>query len=187
MTVNMSISDNLLLSSITVYLDDYNTPYKTWTTEEIESIIAENGEFTFDIAGDSTSAHRVKIVSVDAAGNEQVKEITDFFVTTNIWVRYYNNKGLFFGSIGGVILLAGLIVFWVGWKKKKISKEISMRKVVRFNPDGLTLYIPFECQPFGAVAIERELSAILILNEAVLNLIPAMLRDCGVTLQIKGQ
>lgn len=122
MTVNMSISDNLLLSSITVYLDDYNTPYKTWTTEEIESIIAENGEFTFDIAGDSTSAHKVKIVSVDAAGNEQVKEITDFFVTTNIWVRYYNNKGLFFGSIGGVILLAGLIVFLVVWKKKKISK-----------------------------------------------------------------
>ena len=119
MTVNMSISDNLLLSSITVYLDDYNTPYKTWTTEEIESIIAENGEFTFDIAGDSTSAHRVKIVSVDAAGNEQVKEITDFFVTTNIWVRYYNNKGLFFGSIGGVIFLAGLIVFLVVWKKKK--------------------------------------------------------------------
>ena len=118
MTVNMSISDNLLLSSITVYLDDYNTPYKTWTTEEIESI-AENGEFTFDIAGDSTSAHRVKIVSVDAAGNEQVKEITDFFVTTNIWVRYYNNKGLFFGSIGGVIFLAGLIVFLVVWKKKK--------------------------------------------------------------------
>ena len=122
MTVNMSISDNLLLSSITVYLDDYNTPYKTWTTEEIESIIAGNGEFTFDIAGDSTSAHKVKIVSVDAAGNEQVKEITDFFVTTNIWVRYYNNKGLFFGSIGGVILLAGLIVFLVVWKKKKISK-----------------------------------------------------------------
>lgn len=119
LTVNMSISDNLLLRHITVYLDDYNTPYKTWTAEEIEAIIAENGEFTFDIDGNSTSAHKVKIVCVDAAGNEQVEEITDFFVTTNLWVRYYTNKPLFFGSIAGVILIGGMVVFLVAYKKKK--------------------------------------------------------------------
>ena len=119
MTVKMSISDNLLLSSITVYLDDYSKAYKTWTAEEISAIIAENGEFTFDIAGDSKSAHKVKIVCVDAAGNEQVAEITGFYVTTDIWVRYYNNKALFFGSIAGVIVLAGLIVFLVVYKRKK--------------------------------------------------------------------
>lgn len=119
MTVNMSISDNLLLNSISVYLDNYNMAYKSWNAEEIAAIIAENGDFTFDIAGDSTSAHKVKIVAVDAAGNEQVEEITDFFVTTDIWVRYYNNKPLFFGSIAGVIVLAGLIVFLVVYKRKK--------------------------------------------------------------------
>lgn len=119
MTVNMSVSDNLLLNSITVYLDNYDKAYKTWTAEEISEIIAKNGEFTFDIAGDSKSAHKVKIVSVDAAGNEQVEEITDFFVTTDILVRYYNNKPLFFGSIAGVIVLAGLIVFLVVYKRKK--------------------------------------------------------------------
>ena len=122
MTVNMSVSDNLLLSSITVYLDNYDKAYKTWTAEEISAIIAENGEFTFDIAGDSKSAHKVKIVSVDAAGNEQVEEITDFYVTTDILVRYYNNKPLFFGSIAGVIVLAGLIVFLVVYKRKKEDK-----------------------------------------------------------------
>lgn len=119
MTVNMSVSDNLLLNSITVYLDNYDKAYKTWTAEEISEIIAKNGEFTFDIAGDSKSAHKVKIVSVDAAGNEQVEEITNFFVTTDILVRYYNNKPLFFGSIGGVILIAGLAVALVVIKKKK--------------------------------------------------------------------
>lgn len=122
MTVKMSISDNLLLSSITVYLDDYNKVYKSWSAEEIFAIIAENGEFTFDIAGDSKSAHKVKIVCTDAAGNEQVEEITGFYVTTDIWVRYYNNKALFFGSIAGVLVLAGLIVFLVVYKKKKNEK-----------------------------------------------------------------
>lgn len=122
MTVKMSISDNLLLGSITVYLDDYNKAYKSWSAEEISAIIAENGEFTFDIAGDSKSAHKVKIVCTDAAGNEQVEEITGFYVTTDIWVRYYNNKALFFGSIAGVLVLAGLIVFLVVYKKKKNEK-----------------------------------------------------------------
>ncbi len=122
MTIKMAISDNLLLSSVMVYLDDYNTPYKTWTAEEIEAIIAENGEFTFDVSGDSTRAHKVKIVGVDAAGNEQTEEITDFFVTTNIWVRYYNNKVLFFGSIGGVIIFAGFIISLIVWKNKKKTK-----------------------------------------------------------------
>lgn len=123
LTVLMSASDNLLLSSVSVYLDDDSKAYKTWTAEEIAEIVAANGEFTFDVLGDSTSAHKVKIVCVDAAGNEQVEEITDFFVTTNLFVRYYTNKPLFYGSIAGVILIAGLIVFLVVYKQKKKEEK----------------------------------------------------------------
>lgn len=123
MTVRMSSDDNLLLNSIAVYLDNYDTAYKTWNAEEIASVLAGNGEFNFDISGDSTKAHKVKVVSTDAAGNETVEEITDFFVTTNIWVRYYNNKPLFFGSIGGVILLAALIVVIVVLKRRKKERQ----------------------------------------------------------------
>ena len=89
------------------------------SAEDIEELLADSGELTFDISGDSTNSHKVKIVCIDAAGNVQEEEITNFFVTTNIWVRYYTNKALFFGSIGGVILLAALIIFLVVWKKKK--------------------------------------------------------------------
>ena len=115
----MSASDNLLLKSIVVYLDDYNKAYKTWNEKEIADIIAKKGEFTFDVSGDSTGAHKVKVVCTDAAGNELVEEITDFYVTTNLFVRYYNNKALFFGSIGGVILIAGLAIALEVAKKKK--------------------------------------------------------------------
>lgn len=119
LTVIMSANDNLLLSSVTVYLDNATTPYKTWNAEEIAEILAGNGEFTFNVSGDSTSAHYVRVVCTDAAENETSEEFTDFFVTTNLWVRYYNNKPLFFGSIGGVILLVAFIVVIIVLKRRK--------------------------------------------------------------------
>lgn len=105
------------------YLDDYNNAYKTWTAEEIAEIISENGELNFDIPGDSTSAHKVKFVCVGAARNEQVEEITNFYVTTNLWVRYYTNKPLFFDSIFGVILLMAMIVFILTYEKRKKEEK----------------------------------------------------------------
>lgn len=123
LTVSLSAGDNLLLQSVVVYLDDYSKAYKTWTAEEIAAIVADQGEFTFDIPGDSTGAHQVKIVCTDAAGNEQTEEITNFYVTTNLFVRYYNNKPLFFGSIAAVVVIAGVAIALAAGKKKKNDKE----------------------------------------------------------------
>lgn len=119
LTVSMSANDNLLLKSIDIYLDDYDKAYKTWTEKEITDIIAKKGDFTFDVSGDSTRAHKVKVVCIDAAGNKNVGEVTDFYVTTNLFVRYYNNKVLFFGSISGVILIAGFAIAFVVLKRQK--------------------------------------------------------------------
>lgn len=123
LTVSLSAGDNLLLQSVVVYLDDYSKAYKTWTAEEVAAIVANQGEFTFDIPGDSTGAHQVKIVCTDAAGNEQTEEITNFYVTTNLFVRYYNNKPLFFGSIAAVVVIAGVVIALAAGKKKKNDKE----------------------------------------------------------------
>lgn len=123
LTVSLSAGDNLLLQSVVVYLDDYSKAYKTWTAEEVATIVADQGEFTFDIPGDSTGAHQVKIVCTDAAGNEQTEEITNFYVTTNLFVRYYNNKPLFFGSIAAVVVIAGVVIALAAGKKKKNDKE----------------------------------------------------------------
>ena len=123
LTVSLSAGDNLLLQSVVVYLDDYSKAYKTWTAEEVAAIVANQGEFTFDIPGDSTGAHQVKIVCTDAAGNEQTEEITNFYVTTNLFVRYYNNKPLFFGSSAAVVVIAGVVIALAAGKKKKNDKE----------------------------------------------------------------
>lgn len=119
MTAEVSASDNLLLKTVTVYLDDYNQPYRTWNEKEVAEMAAGNQPYTFDISGDSIHAHNVKVVTTDAAGNEQTAEARGFFVTTNLWIRYYTNKGLFFGTIGGVIGLAAFVVFLIILKRRR--------------------------------------------------------------------
>lgn len=99
--------------------------------EELEEIIRNGGNFTIEIPGDSTAAHQMTVYAVDAAGNGEkaagvdipanVAAISNFYVTTNAWVRYYNNKTLFFGSIGGVIGVAGLGTALVVLRRRKIK------------------------------------------------------------------
>lgn len=115
--VKLSVNDNMVIDTLIVYFDDYETAYASWNAEEISKIIAENGDFTFTIPGDNEE-HRVKIVCVDAAGNIQEQEIDGFYVTTNRLLQYYNNKGLFFGSIGGGVAVIALVVFFVVKKRK---------------------------------------------------------------------
>ena len=52
------------------------------------------------------------------------KVMSDFLVSTNIFVRWYNNTPLFIGSIIGVVVLAvAIIAFLVFGKKKKKDKD----------------------------------------------------------------
>ena len=111
-TVSVEIKDNLVLESVKIYLNGEEIEYKV------------DGEtYTFDIPK-SNSKQDVRIVAVDAAGNEQPIEITDFLVNDNFFVRWYNNTPLFIGSIIGVVVIAlgvvPLILF--GKKKKKEGK-----------------------------------------------------------------
>ena len=127
MTVTMSVKDNLNLSKVIVELD--GEEYKVWTGGELKEIIENGGNFSFNITGDSTDSHNLIVYAIDEAGNGErtsdtelpanAEKIEDFYVTTNLWIRYYTNKPLFFGSIAGVIVIAGLIVFLVVYKKKK--------------------------------------------------------------------
>lgn len=127
LTVKMSIKDNLKLTKVIVELD--GKEYKVWSDDELEELVKNGGNFSFDISGNSTDSHNLVVYAIDAAGNGQkiydtelpanAEKIDDFYVTTNLWVRYYTNKPLFFGSIAGAIVLAGLIVSLIVYKKKK--------------------------------------------------------------------
>ncbi len=107
-TVSVEIKDNLVLEGVKIYLNGNEVEY------------AVNGEtYTFDIAK-SNIKQQVKIVAIDAAGNEEPIEIIDILVNANVFVRLYNNKPLFVCSIVcAVVFVLGVIGLFVFGKKKK--------------------------------------------------------------------
>ncbi len=131
MTVKMSIEDNLKLAKVIVELD--GKEIRVWSAEALEEIVKNGGNFSIDISGESTNMHNLVVYAVDVAGNgEKVSDtelpanaelVEDFYVTTNLWVRYYTNEPLFFGSMAGVILVASLSVILVVYKKKKNEEK----------------------------------------------------------------
>ena len=122
-TAKVLISDNLLLDGVDVYLDDYSTPYKSWTEEELAAVVSGTGEFTFDVTDASTGSHKVKIVATDAAGNKHEVEVGNFYVTTNLFVRYYTNTPLFVGSIIALLVIIALVIFIVVMKRRKYGRR----------------------------------------------------------------
>lgn len=55
--------------------------------------------------------------------NEYKLQVDDFLVSTNIFVRWYNNTPLFVGSIIGVVVLAVAITAFILFGKKKKKDE----------------------------------------------------------------
>jgi len=115
-TAHIKPSDNLKLASVVVYLD--GTEIKKWSGDALDKLIEENGDFDFEIP-ESISSRNVRIVALDAAGNETEVKAENFYVTTNLFIQFFNNKPLFFGSIGGVVLLAAAVWFLLYQNKKK--------------------------------------------------------------------
>lgn len=117
LTVFMRADDNLKLAAVKAELDGAECAF--WTGEELEAILNVGGDFTFDISGDLTSAHSAVITCTDAAGNEAVTVIENFYVTTDLWTRYYTNKPLLWYSLTGGAALIGLFFFLILFSRRK--------------------------------------------------------------------
>ena len=109
--VSVEIKDNLVLEGVKIYLND----------KEIEYTV-EGETYTFEIPK-SNSKQTVRIVAVDAAGNEQPVLVEDFLVATNVFVRWYNNTPLFIGSIIVVVALGVGVTSFILFGKKKKEEE----------------------------------------------------------------
>lgn len=109
-TVSIEIKDNLVLESVKIYLNGSEIKYNN------------DGEtYTFDIP-EKSEKQNVRIVAVDAAGNEYELSVENFLVSTNLFVRWFNNTPLFIGSIAGVVILSCAIAFLVIRKRRKAEK-----------------------------------------------------------------
>ncbi len=119
LSVLMQATDNMKLVNITVELD--GVLIASWDEEQIQQMGNNLQDFVFDVMGDSTQAHTLTITLTDIAGNQTVETISDFHVTTNLWIRFTSNKLLFYGSIGAC-LFAGFSIIPL-WKRRKKRKE----------------------------------------------------------------
>lgn len=100
-TVTVEVKDNLLLGEVKIYLNGEEIPFQT-----------EGDSYTFLIPM-RNSKQTVRIVAVDSAGNEQEVYVSDFLVTTNLFVRWYNNTPLFVGTLVLLALILGLLIWWL--------------------------------------------------------------------------
>ena len=130
LTVKYTVVDVGGLKSVEIFVD--NKPLDTITT--FDNLNSYTGEF---VLGENNNAQTVRIKVTDLAGNVTDTESIDdedvplgefafnktVTVSTNLFVRWYANKLLFWGSIGGVVVLAGAICFIVAFKRKKKEEK----------------------------------------------------------------
>lgn len=92
---NVTVNDNLVLDSVEVYIGDKKCDY---------TVDGENYQFNIP---NNTKKQDVTIMAVDAAGNKTNYVLNGILVTTNTFIRWYNNKPLFVGSIAGAAVVTG--------------------------------------------------------------------------------
>lgn len=107
--VKIEISDNLVLDTAEVMLNG-------------KKIDCEIQGDTFDLkVPESTKRQNISITATDSAGNKAQMKISNFLVSSNAFVRWYNNTPLFIGTIiGAVVLIAAIVMLFVFFRKKKL-------------------------------------------------------------------
>ena len=122
--VKYTVFDAIGLRSIKIYVNGE-------LVDEITDFSADSNNFTGEFTlNEQSSAQSVRIVVEDMAGNITDTSSEDFTcayefnnmvtVSTNLFVRWYANKPLFWGSITGILVVViGLCVFLAAKRKKK--------------------------------------------------------------------
>lgn len=106
----VEVQDNLKLAQVTCYVNDTEVEMKQGETQEY---------YTFHLS-ESSKAQNLRLVAVDAAGNELVREVNGIYITTNPWIRFSHNKTAVTavaGGIAAVLVLTG--AFAMIWRKKQ--------------------------------------------------------------------
>lgn len=115
--VTLDVQDNIRLAEVQVQIDGEETVY---TAEEI---VEADGKLTLT-AGSANHWQEMSVTARDAAGNEETAETIRFLITSNIFVQFFMNKPLFYGTlIALAAAAAGGWRLWIVLKKRKDKEE----------------------------------------------------------------
>ena len=112
----IDIDDNVIVSSVKVIIDGVETIF------DGTQIVEADGKLEVGVSA-KNYAQNIQVIVTDAAGNEVAQEITNVRVNANVFVLFYLNKPLFFGTIGGGAVTAGLLWWFLVGKKKKGEEQ----------------------------------------------------------------
>ena len=124
--VKYTVYDTIGLQSVDVYVDGKNVDKITDFSDDVNNY---TGTFTLS---ENQNAQHVQLVVYDLAGNSTDTDSKDFSseyafhnmvtVSTNLFVRWFANKALFWGTIGGVgAVCAGTATGVTVFRRRKIK------------------------------------------------------------------
>ncbi len=108
--MTLDIEDNVRLSQMVVKIDGRENVYDAAQIQEAD------GKFVMNI-GSADDWQDIEVVVTDAAGNEKSSEEMRVLVTANIFVQYFMNKPIFYGSLGAFTTIAAFLWWFFAGKK----------------------------------------------------------------------
>lgn len=130
--VKYTVYDTIGLNTVSVYVNGEEVDHITDFQEDVNNY---SGTFTIT---ESYSAQAVRLVITDLAGNVTDTDADDFMssyafnrtvtVSTNLFVRWFANKALFFGSMGGGAVVGGGACATVFFRGKLPRRKLLRRK-----------------------------------------------------------
>ncbi len=85
--VDISVSDNVAMGDMDIYVDDMDKATKSYKSKEL---MKENGKVTYTL-GSSDNWQNIQVSVTDAAGNKAETELCKVLVTSNVIVQFYRN------------------------------------------------------------------------------------------------
>jgi len=102
----ISAVDNSYVKELTVLIND--KVEKQYNAAEIKEETKNNENIKVPVSN-SNSKQKIEVRAIDAAGNENSVQVSNFLVTRNLWVRFINNKPLVAGTVAttSVVVVGG--------------------------------------------------------------------------------
>ena len=123
--IRFKVTDNIEAESVIVLLN--GKEILKLEGDDIKKNMSEDGTLKITIPSSNKSQNLI-IKCIDKSGNESETEIKGFYITTNLWIRFINNKPLVIGISCAVVAIIVLIILMIIRKSNKNSTKITEKK-----------------------------------------------------------